>query len=129
MPWSPGSGGGFTEPGVRTWLPMADPSQCNVADQEGNDASVLEFCRRAIAARAASDELAVGSYASLSSPAGTWAYRRGERTTVLVNMSDVPVNFSDVGGTVSVSTDTTLDGSAVEGGLTLPAWTGAVVAD
>ncbi len=28
-----GPGGGFTEPGVRTWLPMADPAQCNVAAQ------------------------------------------------------------------------------------------------
>ena len=78
MPWHGGPGGGFTEPGVRPWLPMADPAPCNVADQEGDPASVLELCRRAIAARAASDDLAVGAYRSLPSPEGTWAYARGE---------------------------------------------------
>ena len=31
-----GPGGGFTAPGVRPWLPMADPAACNVADQEGD---------------------------------------------------------------------------------------------
>ena len=78
MPWSGGPGGGFSAPGVRTWLPMADPAACNVADQEGDPDSVLEFCRRAIAARAASDDLAVGPYRSLPSPEGTWAFARGE---------------------------------------------------
>ena len=72
MPWSGGPGGGFTAPGVRPWLPMADPSDCNVADQEGDPGSVLELCRRAIAARAASDDLAVGPYRSLPGPDGTW---------------------------------------------------------
>ena len=67
---------------------MADPAACNVADQEGDPGSVLELCRRAIAARAASEDLAVGSYRSLPSPEGTWAYARGEGTTVLLNMSD-----------------------------------------
>ena len=38
----------------------------------------LELCRRAIAARQASEDLAVGPYRSLPSPAGTWAYARGE---------------------------------------------------
>ena len=36
MPWNGEPGGGFTLPGVRPWLPMADPAQCNVADQEGD---------------------------------------------------------------------------------------------
>jgi hypothetical protein len=33
-----------------------------------------------------------------------------------------------VTGTVTVATDRMLEGSAVEGALTLPAWSGAVVA-
>ena len=77
MPWSGGPGGGFSEPGVRTWLPMADPAACNVADQEDDPDSVLELCRRVIVARAASDDLAVGPYRSLPSPEGTWAFERG----------------------------------------------------
>ena len=127
MPWSGGPGGGFTSPGVRTWLPMADPAQCNVADQEGDPDSVLELCRRAIAARAASDDLAVGPYRSLGSPESTWAFVRGEGTTVLLNMSGTPATFDGVRGTVTVATGHELEGSSIEGALTLPAWSGAVV--
>lgn len=128
MPWHSGEGGGFTEPGVTPWLPMADPAACNVADQDGDPASVLALCRRAIAARTGSDDLAVGDYRSLDAPEGTWAYARGENTTVLLNMSDEPATFEDVGGTVELATDRGLEGSSIEGALTLPAWNGAVVA-
>ena len=127
MPWSGGPGGGFTEPGVRPWLPMADPALRNVADQEGDPDSVLEFCRRAIALRAARDELAVGPYRSAASPEGTWAFVRGEGTTVLLNLSDAPAAFVDVRGTVAVASVRELEGSSPEGALTLPAWSGAVV--
>ncbi len=127
MPWHGGPGGGFSAPGVRPWLPMADPALCNVADQEGDPTSVLELCRRVIAARRASDDLAVGSYRTLPSPHGTWAWARGEATTVLVNMSDRAATFEAATGTVVVSTDPGLEGSSVEGPLTVPGWTGAVV--
>ena len=128
MPWAPGPGGGFTDPGVRPWLPMADPAACNVADQEADPDSVLSFTRRMIAARTASDDLAVGPYGSLAAPAGGWAFSRGDATTVLANLSDAPAGFDEVTGTVTVATDRMLEGSAVEGALTLPAWSGAVVA-
>jgi alpha-glucosidase len=127
MPWSGEPGGGFSTPGVRAWLPMADPAACNVADQEGHPDSVLELCRRAIAARAASDDLSVGPYRSLASPAGTWAFERGDRTTVLVNLSDAPAVFDGVHGTVTVATGHALEGASIEGTLTLPAWSGAAV--
>jgi alpha-glucosidase len=127
MPWSPGPGGGFTEPGVKTWLPMADPAACNVADQEGDPGSVLELCRRAIAARTADEDLALGRYESLPAPEGAWAYRRGEGTTVVLNMSDAPATVDGVRGTLTVCTDHALEGSVAEGALTLAPWTGAVV--
>ena len=129
MPWTPEPGGGFTKPGVTTWLPMGDPLQCNVADQVGVAGSVLELCRRAIAARHATDDLAVGSYRSLPAPEGTWAFRRGDHTTVALNMSDARATFEDVPGTVIVCTDSALEGSAVGAALTLGAWTGAVISD
>jgi hypothetical protein len=47
---------------------------------------------------------------------------------VLLNMSDAPVGFADVRGTVVVATDHALDGSVVDGTLTLDPWNGAVVA-
>ncbi len=127
MPWSPEPGGGFTEPGVQTWLPMADPAACNVADQKADPDSVLSFCRRLIAARIASDDLAVGLYRSLPAPEGGWAFARGNATTVLANMSDGPATFTGVTGTVTVGTDRAQAGSVAEGALTLPAWSGAVV--
>jgi glycosidase len=111
---------------------MTDPATCNVADQEGDPHSVLELCRRAIAARRESADLAVGAYRSLPSPAGTWAYARGggggdPRTIVLLNMSSDTVSFDDVAGTVAVSTEHGLEGSSIEGALALPPWGGAVV--
>jgi len=127
MPWHGGPGGGFTEPGVKTWLPMTDPAACNVADQTGDPDSVLEFCRRVLAARRASDDLGVGAYRSLPSAEGTWAYARGSGTVVLLNMSDAAASFADVRGTVVVATDGALDGAVVEGALTLGPWNGAVV--
>ncbi len=89
---------------------------------------MLAFCRRVIAARRASDDLAVGDYRSLPSAEGTWAYVRGAGTVVLLNMSDTPTEFADVQGRVVVATDGALDGSVVEGALTLVPWSGAVVA-
>ncbi len=89
MPWHGGPHGGFTEPGVRPWLPMADPASCNVADQAADPDSVLAFTRAVIARRRDNVDLALGTYGSLPSPEGTWVYGRGERTTVALNMSEV----------------------------------------
>ena len=44
--------------GVRPWLPMGDPAQCNVADQAADPGSILAFTRRVIARRAANADLA-----------------------------------------------------------------------
>jgi alpha-glucosidase len=128
MPWSPEPGSGFTAAGVRPWLPMTDPARANVADQDGDPASVLELCRRAIAARRASADLASGAYRSLPCPDGAWVYARGERTVVALNMSDRSETCEGMDGTVTVSTDHALEGHAVAGGLALAPWTGAVVA-
>jgi len=106
---------------------MADPSANNVADQSDDPASVLAFCRRAIAARRASDDLAVGTYRSLPSAQGTWTYARGADTVVLLNMSDDPAEFPEARGAVVVATDDALEGSVVDGDLTLGPWSGAVV--
>ena len=107
---------------------MADPARCNVADQEGDPDSVLELCRRAIAARQASEDLAVGSYRSLPSPEGTWAYARGVRPPPCCSTCrGATAHFDGVTGTVTVSTEHELEGSSVEGALTLPPWGGAVV--
>ena len=126
MPWSNTPGGGFTSAGVTPWLPMGDPAACNVADQEADIDSVLAFTRRAITGRRTSDDLAAGSYRSLPSHTGTWAYARGDRTVVTLNMSErtQPVEAT---GTIVLSTERTLEGTAVEGLVTLAPWTGVVI--
>ena len=128
MPWSPGPGGGFSPAGVPTWLPMADPAQCNVADQAADPDSVLAFTRRAIARRAGSDDLAIGPYRSLPSPPGTWVFERGTGTVVAINMTDSTQELAGLTGSIVLATDRTREGSGTEGGLKLAAWSGVVVA-
>ena len=94
---------------------MADPAQCNVADQDDDPDSVLAFTRRAIARRAASDDLAVGSYRSLPSPAGTWVFERGAGTVVALNMSEASQEFDGIGGSITLATDRAREGSTVDG--------------
>jgi alpha-glucosidase len=127
MPWANAPGGGFTEAGVRPWLPMADPAACNVADQAADPDSVLAFTRRAIARRSGNEDLAVGRYRSSPSPDGTWVFTRGDRTAVALNLSDAPHDLGDLGGTITLATDRAREGTPVEGGLPLAPWQGVVV--
>ena len=46
---------------------------------------------------------------------------------VVLNMCGDPATFEGVAGTVAVSTEHGLEGSSVEGALTLPPWGAAVV--
>jgi alpha-glucosidase len=127
MPWSNGPNGGFTDAGVTTWLPMADPARGNVADQAADPDSVLAFTRRAIARRAHREDLAVGDYGSLPSPEGTWLFRRGARTVVALNLSDAPQVMEGVDGTVTLATDRAREGTAATGTVTLAPWSGVVL--
>jgi alpha-glucosidase len=127
MPWSNTPGGGFTSPGITPWLPLGNTAQCNVADQEADADSVLAFTRRAIACRRGSDDLAVGSYRSRPSPDDTWAFQRGEHTSVILNMSAESQYFEGVTGSIALSTDRAQEGTAVDGVHTVAPWTGVVI--
>ena len=87
MPWT-ADGGGFTEPGVRPWLPARTPPDRSVAAQRDDPSSTLSFVRRLISRRRDSDDLRAGAYETLPSPPGTWIYRRGRSTIVALNLSD-----------------------------------------
>jgi alpha-glucosidase len=80
LPWTR-SGSEWRDP----WLPLSDTSR-NVADQKADPASTLHYTRRLIEQR---KEFADGSYETLPSADGVWAYRRGRHTCVL-NMTDTP---------------------------------------
>jgi alpha-glucosidase len=127
MPWSPAAGGGFTHGGVRPWLPMTDPAQCNVADQAADPDSMLSFTRRTIARRTGNEDLAVGSYRSLDSPENTWVFQRGRRTVVALNMSGVATAITGLTGSITLGTDQAHEGTLVASPLMLAPWSGVVV--
>ena len=124
MQWSPEPGGGFTA-GPSTWLPLGDVAACNVSDQRRDRASTLWLVRDLIALRRQRPDLQAGAYATLSTPAGAWAYRRGERHAVALNLSDTPVIVEGAAGTVLVATDRARDGAGFDGALR--PWEGVVV--
>ena len=77
--------------------------------------------------RSPSPELRSGAYASLPSPPGAWAWRRGGDTIVAVNLSDDPSSITTGAGTVAIGTRRERDGEPVEGELSLGPWEGAVL--
>ena len=127
MPWTSEPGGGFSAPGVRPWLPMGDPSACNVADQENDSDSVLSFCRRAIAARQRQRRPGRRLLPVAALARGRVGFRARGSTTVVVNMSDSDATVDDVCGTVILAVDGTLEGGTVEGALSVGRWSGLVV--
>jgi alpha-glucosidase len=125
MPWSDEPGGGFTAPGVEPWLPFGSLAR-NVRSQRDDRRSMLSFARDLLAARRASDDLRRGAYATVPAPAGAWAWRRGERTLVAVNLSRGETAVR-VDGKVTIGTRRERDGEQVAGVLELGPWEGAVV--
>ena len=72
MPWAPVPGFGFTRPGVTPWLPFGPRSGRTVAEQRGDDRSVLSLTRALLGLK--SPDL---TFRSLPGPDGTWVYRSG----------------------------------------------------
>jgi alpha-glucosidase len=126
MHWTDAPGGGFTDAGVRPWLPIGDVAARNVADQRRDPASTLSFVRDLIAVRRQRGDLRDGSYTPLPSPAGVWAWQRGGGTTIALNLSDESVSVPAIDGTIVISTARRRDGERVDGGLALSPWEGAV---
>jgi hypothetical protein len=56
-----------------------------------------------------------------------WAWRRGERVVVGLNLGDDPAEIDVPDGMVRIDTRRERDGERVGGSLTLGAWEGAVV--
>ncbi|HEY5096440.1 MAG TPA: alpha-amylase family glycosyl hydrolase [Acidimicrobiales bacterium] len=127
MPWRNVPGGGFTGPGVRPWLPFGDLAAGNVEDQRGDPDSLLHLTRDLVALRRRTPDLRSGGYRSVESTRGTWAWSRGERTLVAVNLTDGPGSVDRVTGSVLLGTDRPRDGEAVAGTLQLRGWEGVVV--
>jgi alpha-glucosidase len=127
MQWAAEPGAGFTRSDVRPWLPIGDPALTNVADQRSDPNSHLRLCRDLIALRREIPELRSGDYASLPSPDGVWAWRRGEGIFVAVNLSGEAASLPLGPATIEIGTDRARDGETVEGDLSLGAWEAAVL--
>jgi alpha-glucosidase len=126
MHWTDAPGGGFTQVGVRPWLPTGDVAARNVADQRRDPASTLSFVRDLIAIRRQRPDLRSGDYTELPSPAGVWAWQRGAGTTIALNLSNEPITVPAIGGTIVISTVRSPDGERVDGILRLGPWEGAI---
>jgi alpha-glucosidase len=127
MPWSLGPGGGFTTAGVEPWLPVDDRTGLTVADQSDDPDSTLMLTRDLVALRRRSAEFRAGAYEPLRTPERVWAWRRGVRTAVALNLSGEEGVVDGVAGTVSLATAREREGERVDGRLALGAWQGAVV--
>jgi alpha-glucosidase len=127
MPWTSGAGGGFTAPGVDPWLPLGDTASCNVEDQRHDPGSMLSLTRDLIALRRSSPDLQGGDYRTLAATPGTWAWSRGARTVVAVNMADGDGAVEGIEGTVCIGSDRRRDGESVTGTLRLHGWEAVVV--
>jgi alpha-glucosidase len=126
MHWRDTSGGGFTDPGVRPWLPLGDVQACNVETQRADPESVLTFLRALIALRRQESDLRAGSYRALPAPEGVWAWSRGDRHFVALNMTDEAVTVTDIDGSLRLGTAGSRAGELIEGRLTLDPWEGVI---
>src|SRR5258708_31378485 len=92
MQWDATANAGFTT--GRPWLPIAaDAQEVNVAAQRDDPRSMFSFYRRLIALRHGSRALRSGSYRSVSSASGTFAYQRdaeGHSFGVALNFTPQP---------------------------------------
>jgi alpha-glucosidase len=126
MQWRNTPGGGFTLPGVRPWLPIGDMASRNVEDQRHDPESTLWFVRELIMQRRQSADLRRGTYRQIPSPPGTWVWRRGQATTIALNLSDTNVQLQDIAGRILIDTTRSRDGQRVSGNLALEPWQGAI---
>ena len=129
MPWdASATNGGFADAG-EPWLPVGDARGRDVAAQRRDPGSTLHLVRDLIALRRASADLRSGPYRALEAPSGGWAWRRGEATTVAVNLSTRPARI-DVGtAEIVLATDRSREGMRPAGGLELDPWSGVVLVD
>jgi alpha-glucosidase len=85
------------------------------------------LCRDLIGLRAAVPDLRAGGYGRVAAEGGLWAWRRGERVIVALNLGDDPARLDVANGIVRIGTERERDGDRVAGSLALGPWEGAIV--
>jgi alpha-glucosidase len=137
MPWTgEAPNAGFTT--GTPWLPVAEPHlAANVAAQDKDPDSMLNFQRRFIAWRKTMPQLTRGDIAFFDAPEPVLALRRDvdgmDSVLAAFNLSGEPVSFDwPVSGQAAALDAHGLPGSAAGGRVTLPpygAWFGSIAAD
>jgi alpha-glucosidase len=113
IPWAPGPGHGFTEPGVEPWLPFGEHEGGTWTEQREDPASALTLARDLLALRRREPDLRAGAYERLDAPDGVWAYRRGGGIVVALNLGAVPAELP-LAGRIELSTTRSRDGARAE---------------
>ena len=125
MQWSAAAGGGFTD--AAPWLPLGDVAATNVLDQRDDPSSVLTLCREVIAFRRRHPEFSTGDTATLATPASVWAFTRGGRHVVVLNMSSEAHVVAIPSGTVAVCTHRSRELEVVGSDLHLTPFEGLIL--
>jgi alpha-glucosidase len=126
MQWSDDPGGGFTD-GGRPWLPLGDLATANVRAQRDDPDSVLSLCHDVIAFRRRHPAFATGDTTTLATPEQAWAWTRGPRHAVVLNMSESGLTLPGLSGRIEISTDRARDREGVDGDLRLAASEGVIL--
>jgi alpha-glucosidase len=129
MPWSLEPGGGFTTAGAEPWLPLSAQAGVTVEEQRDDPSSILTLCRDLIALRRSEADLSRGDYRSQPARNGVWAFFRGDRFVVALNLSD-EAGAADLGGSsgrIRIGTRRGRDGQRVTDRIELGPWEAIVV--
>ncbi len=126
MQWDDSPNAGFTAPEATPWLPLAEDYHTrNVAAQENDPASMLNFFRRLTELRRAEPALNQGAYEEVDlGVAHVLAYRRtwagGDGFLVMLNFGNEKKRLAlSVTGQLVLSTDPGRAATTVQGTLTL----------
>ena len=125
MLWDASRSAGFTADGVTPWLPVGDGSVRSVADQRGDPASVLRFCRSLLALRRAEFGGMIAPCEMLAAAEGQWAYRVGG-LVVAANLSDEPAAMPAEAGEIRLATAGAPAGAPPPAGGPLGPWEGVI---
>lgn len=127
MPWRVAQGAGFTQEGVRPWLPYGKLEGRNVEEQTSGADTTWKFTRDLIKIRQENQDLMLGDYESLGAMPSVWTWKRGKKTVVAINMTKFHHETSDLDGEILISTNRSRDGEKLKGLLHLGPWEGVVI--
>jgi alpha-glucosidase len=128
MQWTSDPGAGFSDPGVEPWLPYGDYEHYNVEAQHAQHSSMLTLTRDLIRLRELVPDLIHGAYTTVPhDDPGVWVWKRGDKTKVALNLSDVAVTVPDMHGEIRISTNRERDSQFVRSEVKLEPWEGVIV--